>query len=79
MIRVDKAFAADTIKLGSITGLVKPKLENSLYLDLASRLNINNKMGSVKLSPCVVDRWANAAFSRKMNDLLVIVCKQLGK
>ena len=53
--RVDKASAADTMDLGSITGLVKPKLENNLYSHSASRLNINNKMGSVKLSPCVVN------------------------
>ena len=29
--RVDKASSADTVDLGSITGLVKPKLEKSLY------------------------------------------------
>ena len=29
--RVDKASAADTVDLGSVTGLVKPKLEKSLY------------------------------------------------
>ena len=56
---MDKAWAADTVDLGSITGLVKPKLEKSLYSHPASRLNINNKMGRVKLSLCVVDRWAN--------------------
>ena len=29
--RVDKASAADTVDLGSVTGLVKSKLEKSLY------------------------------------------------
>ena len=42
---MDKAFAADTVDLGSITALVKPKLEKSLYLHSASRLNISNKVG----------------------------------
>ena len=54
--RVDKASAVDTVDLDSITALVKPKLEKSLYLHPASRLNISNEMGSVKLSPRVVDR-----------------------
>ena len=63
--RVHKASAADTIDLGSITGLVKPKLEKSLYLHPASLLHISNKMGSVKLSPCVVDRWANDSLFSK--------------
>ena len=57
--RVDKTPAVDTVNLSSITGLVKPKLEKSLHSHPASRLDINKKMGSVKLSPCVVDRWAN--------------------
>ena len=63
--RVDKASAADTVDLGSITGLVKPKLEKSLYSHLASRLDISNKMGNVKLSLCVVDRWANDSLFSK--------------
>ena len=62
---MDKASAADTVNLGSITGLVKPKLEKSLYLHAASRLDISNEMGSVKLSPCVVDRWANDSLFSK--------------
>ena len=53
---VDKVSAADTVDLGSITGLVKPKLQKNLYSHLASRVDISNKMGSVKLSPCMVDR-----------------------
>ena len=56
---MDKASAADTVDLGLITDLVKPKLENSLYSHPASQLNINNKMGSVELSPFVVDWWAS--------------------
>ena len=60
--RVDKASAADTVDLGSITGLVKPKLEKSLYSHPVYRLGISSKMGSVKLSLCVVDRWANDSF-----------------
>ena len=63
--RVDKAFSADTVNLGSITGLIKLKYENSWYLYPASRLNINNKMRSVKLSPCVVARWANDSLFSK--------------
>ena len=55
---MDKASAADTVDLGSITALVKPKLDESLYLHSASRLNISNKVSSVKLSPRVVDKWA---------------------
>ena len=55
---MDKASAADAEDIGSITGLVKPKLEKSLYLHPAFWPDISNKMGSVKLSPCVVDRWA---------------------
>ena len=54
-----KASVADTVDLGSITALVKPKLENSLYSHPASWLNIANKTGSVKLSPCVVHWWAS--------------------
>ena len=54
--------AADIVDLGSITALVKPKLDESVYLHPASRLNISNEMGSVKLSPRVVDRWANVSF-----------------
>ena len=50
---------ADTVDLGSITCQVKPKLENSLYSHPAYRLDISNKIGILKLSPCVVDRWAN--------------------
>ena len=49
--------AADIVDLGSITGLVKLGLEKSLYSHPASRLDISNKMGSVKLSPYMVDRW----------------------
>ena len=56
---MDKAFAADTVDMGSITGLVKPKLERILHSHPGSRLDISNKMGSVKLSPTVVDTWAN--------------------
>ena len=62
---MDKASAADTVDLGSIAGLVKPKLEKSLYLHLASRPDISNKMGSVKLSPSVVDNWANDSLFSK--------------
>ena len=51
--------ATDTVDLGSIIALVKPKLEKSLYLHPVSQLNISNKMDSVKLSPRVVDRQAN--------------------
>ena len=65
MSREDKASAADTVDLGPITGLVKPNLQNSLYSHPASRLNINNKMGSVNLSPCVVDRWASDSLFSK--------------
>ena len=56
---MDKASAADTVDLGSITRLVELKLEKSLYSHPAFQLDISNKMGCVKLSPCVVDRWAN--------------------
>ena len=63
--QVDKSSAADTVDFGSITGLVKPKLENSLHLHSASRLDTSNKMGSVKLSPCVVDRRANDSLFSK--------------
>ena len=56
---------ADTVDLGSIIGLVKPKLEKSLYSHPASRLNISNKMVSVKLSLFVVDRWANDSLFSK--------------
>ena len=62
---MDKASATDTVDLGSITGLVKLKLENSLCLHPASWLDISDKMGSVKLSPCVVDRWANDSLFSK--------------
>ena len=61
----DKAPATDTIDLGSITGLVKPNLEKSLYSYPASRVDISNKMGSAKLSPTVVDKWANNSFFSK--------------
>ena len=47
--QVNKASAFDTVDLGSITGLVIPKLEKSLYSHPASRLNISNKIGRVKL------------------------------
>ena len=63
--RVDKASAANTVDFGSITDLVKPKLEKSLYSHPASRLDISNKMGSEKLSLCVVDRWANDSLLSK--------------
>ena len=63
--RVDKASAADTVDLDSITGLLKPKLEKSLYSHPASRLNISNNLGSVKLSLCVVDWWANDSLFSK--------------
>ena len=67
---MDKASAADTVDLGSITDLVKPKLENSLYSNPASQLNINNKIGRVKLSPCVIDWWANDSLSSKNEQFL---------
>ena len=70
--RVDKASAADTVDLGLITGLVKPKLEKSLKSHPASTLDISNKMGSVKISPCVGDRWARTAFSRKTNNFFAV-------
>ena len=57
--------AADTVNMSSITGLVKPKLEKSLYLHPASRLDISNNIGNVKLSPCVVDRGANDSLFSK--------------
>ena len=57
--REDKASAVDTVDLDSISALVKPKLEKSLYLHPASRLNISKRVSIVKLSPHVVDRWAN--------------------
>ena len=63
--RVDKTSAADIVGLCSITGLVKPKLEKSLNSHPASRLDISNKMGSVKLSLCVVDRSANDSLFSK--------------
>ena len=66
---MDIASAADTVDLGSITALVKPKLEKSLYLHPASRLNISNKVGSVKLSPRMVDRWANDSLSKKKSTI----------
>ena len=62
---MNKASAADTVDMGSITGLVKPKVEKSLYSHPASRLGISNKMDSVKLSLCVVDRWANDSLLSK--------------
>ena len=76
--RVHKASAADTVDLGSITVLVKPKLKKSLHLHPASRLDISNKVGSVKLSPCVVDRSANDSLSQIMSDFFA-VCIQLGE
>ena len=63
--RVNKASAADTVDLGSITGLFKRKLEKSLYSHPASRLDISNKMGSVKLRPCVIDNWPNGSLFSK--------------
>ena len=63
--RVNKASTADTVDLSSISGLVKLKLENSLYSHPASQLNINYKTGSVKLSPCVVDWWASDSLVSK--------------
>ena len=63
--RVNKASAADIVDLGSITGLVKPKLEKNLYSHLASLLDISNKMGSVKFSQGVVDKWANDSLFSK--------------
>ena len=62
---MNKASAADTVDFGSITDLVKPKLEKSLYSHPASRLDISNKMGSVKLSLSVIDRWANDSLFSK--------------
>ena len=41
---VAKASAADIVDLSSITSLVKSKLEKSLYLHQASRLDISNKI-----------------------------------
>ena len=67
--RVDKVSAANIVDLGSITGLVKLKLEKSLYSHPASRQDISNKMGSVKLLPCVVDRWANDILFSKNEQL----------
>ena len=49
MSRMDKASAADTVDLGSITGLVKPKLENNLYSHPASQLNIFTKNGQYEV------------------------------
>ena len=49
MSRMDKASAADTVDLGSITGLVKPKLENNLYSHPASRLNTFTKNGQCQV------------------------------
>ena len=63
--RMDKVSAADIVDLASITGLVQLKLEKSLYLHPAFRLNISNKMGRVKLSPRVVDKWANDSLFSK--------------
>ena len=65
MSRVNKASAAVAVNLGLITGLVKPKLEKSLYSHSAYRLSINNKIGRVKLSPRVVDRWASESLFLK--------------
>ena len=63
---MDQASAADAIDLGSITSLVKPKLEKSLYSQPASRPDTSIKMGSVKLSLCALDRWAkDSCFSKK--------------
>ena len=64
--------AGDIVHLGSITGLVELKLEKSLYSHPASRIDISNKMGSVKLSPRVVDRWANDSPSSKMNNVFAV-------
>ena len=62
---MDKASAADKVGLGSITGQVKSKLEKSLYLHPVSWLDISNKKDGVKLSPCVVDRWAKDSLFSK--------------
>ena len=62
---MDKASAADTVDLGSVTCLVRQKLEKILYSQPASRLDFSNKMGSVKLSPCVVDKCANDSLFSK--------------
>ena len=75
---MDKAFTADTVDLGSITGLVKPKLENSLHSNPTSRIDISNGMGSVKLSQSVVDKWANDSLFLK-NKRFFAVWRQLGK
>ena len=63
--QVDKSSAANTVDLGSITGLVAPKFEKSLHFHPASRLDTSNKIGSVKLSPSGVDRWANDSLFSK--------------
>ena len=64
--------AGDIVDLGLIIGLVKLKLEKSLYSHPASRIDITNKMGSVKLSPRVVDRWANHGLFSKMNNFFAV-------
>ena len=77
---MDKASAADTANLGSIIGLVKPKLQKSLYLHPASRQDISNKIGSVKFLPSVVDRWANDRhFSKNEQFFRCQYCIQLIK
>ena len=63
--QVDKASAADTLDLGSSTGLVKPKLEKILYSHPASRLDFSNQMDRVKLSLRVVNRQANGSLFSK--------------
>ena len=57
--------AADIVDLGWITSLFRPKLEKTLYVHSASRPDISNKMSSVKLSPCMVDRWVNDSLFSK--------------
>ena len=64
--------AGDIVDLGSIIGQIKLKLEKSLYSHPASRIDISNKMGSVKLSPRVVDRWANDSLFSKMNNFFAV-------
>ena len=71
---MDKASAADTVILGSISGLIKPKLEKSLYSHPASRLDVSNKMGSVKLSLCVVDRWTTGSLFSKTKQSVCCLC-----
>ena len=78
--QVDKASAGDTVDLGSNTGLVKPKLEKSLYSHLASRLDISIKMGSLKLSSCMIDWWPHdSLFSKNERFFLLFVDNLVNK